>query len=1010
MSRKPITLNAGQLEQLPDSEPLLVGSIQFDTAWSGPHAEGQVHWDADDGTISVGMPGGFVEMQVGQEMMLRARNTTGSEIGNGKVVYISGASGNKPTIALADASAGLYPSGAAMGVATEDIAHNSNGYVTAFGYVRDVNTDGMSEGAMLYLSAGTPGAYTETKPTPPDYAVDIGHVVTAHVSSGVIFVHTHTNWYMADMSDVYAPSPADGECIQWIDSASRWEARPTHDDFFNGSFRETFNALCTSDGATITMTLEQAGGGDLTMRFSDGETILDCTDPAQTITVTAGTDAAPQANYVYITRAAKTLIKDTGGWPAEEHIKVAYLLAPSATFVNTYGGCYVNQNCNDHLQNTNDQGHMTHMAKKIRSLGASWFSGVNADGGTASYFTIGVGSTLWKSTSGVVAQLHDQAYPAIDMTGADVAIVANHNDAAYTTVTDLFSIEDDNTGTPIPNNRYFNLVFWGVMNKTGDFSVLMVNLPGGFYTLASAASIDADGHDVYDIPREFSIDSGTAFLIARVTFQMGSTWSHVATVDLRGKNPNNAASGSSVNDHGGLGGLTDVADHPGYVTYTGATGAVDLGLRTLATTGTVTGSNIPSPSADDQILIATASGVAAWSSPAANQVVRSNDDSDTAWTDIDWPRILTANEVVYVTKAGNDSTGNGSVGDPYLTIARAITHVKRIIPGAYTVIIDVGEGVFSESQLIIKYPYSAVLDIRGQYENHSSLTASNYTGTTAGVGNLEYYDFDITLPVGKTTTVGDYIIVTSATGGTTPHLIRGCHEVVGWVGGTRVATLRCYIRDDNGGKIASGVITVNVSVCKTVISFATNGFKIDGSPSISVYGLAMDGNSGGGRGVWVTDNGAIFLKRKIGERPLGMSGFGRALYIENGGFCHAGAAHISFCTVLGCYMRNNGMLLADTMCMTATQNHAIEAALNSSVYARNSRFYSCGNVGIAADHEASIDIVSSDVMDGDATASVGLYAQKGGMIEATAATVSGYSTTKSPAANPGNTEAFIIGP
>lgn len=336
----------------------------------------------------------------------------------------------------------------------------------------------------------------------------------------------------------------------------------TMNGFFNGTFQETFDALVTSDGAIITMSLEQAGTGDLTMQFSDGYTTLDCTDPLQTIALTAGTDTSPQANYIYIPQSTKVLTKNTSTWPAGECIRVAYFLVPSAAFVQS-NGCYVNQNWNDHLASANLQGHMAHMSEKLRRLGASWFSGVNANGATASYFTIGAGTTHWLSTSGEVDQLHEHTFPAIETSGSDVVLVVNQSGTAYDDITDLYSITDDNTGTTITNNRYFNLVFWGVVNKSGEFSALMVNLPGGFYVLQGDALIDADGHDVYAEPREFSIDSGTAFLICRATFQMGGTWTHVSTTDLRGLTPA-TASGSSVNDHGGLGGLTD-DDHTQYL-------------------------------------------------------------------------------------------------------------------------------------------------------------------------------------------------------------------------------------------------------------------------------------------------------------------------------------------------------------------------------------------------------------------------------------------------------------
>lgn len=371
-----------------------------------------------------------------------------------------------------------------------------------------------------------------------------------------------------DQSGLEYKTLIEGAGITLTHAAGSITITDNHDAFFNGTFRETFDALVTSDGVTITLTLQQSPTGDLTMQFSSGAQILDCTSPAQTIELTAGTDSAPKPNYIYIPNSTKVMTKSTTDWPSGEHIKIAYCLVPSATFVFDHGGGYINQNWNDHLQGTDNQGHLSHVAKKIRRLGAAWFSGVNPDGATASYFTIAAGSTLWKSTAGVISQMHEHDYMAQDMAVDTHAVVVNDNTAAYTHITDLYSITEDDTGTTIGNNRYFNLVFYGVANKSGEFTGLMVNLPSGFYVLAGDAAVNAGGYDVYDIPREFNIDSGTGFLICRATFKMGSTWTHVSTVDLRGRTPY-TVSGAGANDHGGLAGLGDVADHPGYLLVDG---------------------------------------------------------------------------------------------------------------------------------------------------------------------------------------------------------------------------------------------------------------------------------------------------------------------------------------------------------------------------------------------------------------------------------------------------------
>ncbi len=319
-------------------------------------------------------------------------------------------------------------------------------------------------------------------------------------------------------------------------------------NFFNGTFRETFDATVASDGSIVTMSLEQSGTGDLTEQFSDGITILDCTPP-QTIVLTAGSDTNPQSNWVYVLKSTKALTLSTSAWPTEEHIKVAFFFVQSAADVQTDGGTLVNQNWNDHLQGTDGQGHLAHIGTKIRALQATYFSGI-AGNGTDEYLTPTAGNTEFKSTSGVVDQMHMQTFPAFDTSVSDVMHIKNWFGDSFHSLTNLYDIVADSTGATIGNNKWFNVVFWGVMNKSGTHQTVMTNLPKGFYNTQLGAEEDSLGHDDFTIPREFNIDSSTGFLIARVTIQMktgGGTWVVGSTVDLRGTSPQTASGGAASN-------------------------------------------------------------------------------------------------------------------------------------------------------------------------------------------------------------------------------------------------------------------------------------------------------------------------------------------------------------------------------------------------------------------------------------------------------------------------------
>lgn len=186
-------------------------------------AEGRLAWDKDAGTLMLGMPGGDVNLQIGQEMILKAKNVEADTVTNGTVVFSYGATGQTPTIKRADAT-NHDDAIRTIGVATEDIGHNQNGYVTVFGIVRDINTEGMTEGALIWLSE-TAGEFTETRPTQPATGVAIGIVLYAHATEGKIFVHPNLVPNLSRLSDVLVGDIAEGDLLYWDDTAKVWKPR-----------------------------------------------------------------------------------------------------------------------------------------------------------------------------------------------------------------------------------------------------------------------------------------------------------------------------------------------------------------------------------------------------------------------------------------------------------------------------------------------------------------------------------------------------------------------------------------------------------------------------------------------------------------------------------------------------------------------------------------------------------------------------------------------------------------
>lgn len=186
-----------------------VNAIQLDTTPSTITAtQGQMYWDTTENTVSVNLDvTNGVTLSLGTEQYVRVVNKTGSQINDGQVVYISGAQGNRPTasLALADALA----TSNLIGVATQNIANNAEGFVTTSGEVHGYNTTGFTAGDKLYVSASTAGLITNTAPASPNNVVVVGVALNSTVN-GTILVKTHQSLAasstLADNSDLVAPT------------------------------------------------------------------------------------------------------------------------------------------------------------------------------------------------------------------------------------------------------------------------------------------------------------------------------------------------------------------------------------------------------------------------------------------------------------------------------------------------------------------------------------------------------------------------------------------------------------------------------------------------------------------------------------------------------------------------------------------------------------------------------------------------------------------------------------
>jgi hypothetical protein len=168
------------LQQGEDYIDLALGLEGEDVSYS----EGRIYYNDEYKALTVYNDIVGSSLQVGHEDWVRVYNNTGSIIANGTPVYVTGAFGENPTVAPADATTELKSY--VIGIATNDIATNSVGVATVRGLISGIDTSGITVGDRVHLGAS--GGYVKDSLTYPYYPVDLGTCVVSDATNGYIYV------------------------------------------------------------------------------------------------------------------------------------------------------------------------------------------------------------------------------------------------------------------------------------------------------------------------------------------------------------------------------------------------------------------------------------------------------------------------------------------------------------------------------------------------------------------------------------------------------------------------------------------------------------------------------------------------------------------------------------------------------------------------------------------------------------------------------------------------------
>ena len=216
------------------------------------------------------------------KMVTVGRNSTGSTLYKGTIVYISGSTGNRPNFVKSLAN-GESTSAGTFGVIQNDIANNADGNCVTIGAIDNLDTrsnatnpfttDTLVDGDTIYLSPTTAGYVTNVKPSAPNHLVYIGKVVRTSPTNGTIVYRIQNGYELDEIHDVAILSKTNNDIIQYDSATSLWKNRslsvagiqPALTNPITGTGTTNYLPKFTGASALGNSTIIQLANGDVTI-------------------------------------------------------------------------------------------------------------------------------------------------------------------------------------------------------------------------------------------------------------------------------------------------------------------------------------------------------------------------------------------------------------------------------------------------------------------------------------------------------------------------------------------------------------------------------------------------------------------------------------------------------------------------------------------------------------------------------------------------------------------------